>query len=243
MADQYDSYDVDLKEIACAKVTAQFQSGKSVFIPTLFTFVDQLQDIADNNLDILKARSIDLAMMKMLDNIGDLLGLPRGIDDTILLKWWTVDNTELTVDTTDVGAWITGASLYKTATIDDETYRQRLRGQAFKNHTIDGIGDFYAWCKISYGINITLIRDMQNFRDFILGYVIDEVTEEEIKEITTLKNTDAVKNQYFSPIPPGFRFTYSTPLFIKTFAFDVRNDLMDGWDVGRATIFQPLNLT
>lgn len=202
---------VDYLEEARSRVTFQF-SDKPMFDKFVQLMLANNIDIQLALKDLMQKRSIDTAEGVQLDIIGEIVGQPRTLIDTALLKYFAFDGVldgegygsldDLTVG----GNWYSlGQPLAGNTLLNDEQYRLFIKAKILKNRTNATPNDFLEFIKFVYGTEINCVISEGNAEFTIL--VGKELNSFEKALLTYTTNVDGY-DVPFIPKPVGVKVNY-----------------------------------
>lgn len=196
---------------ARGRVTEQFKD-KLVFdkyIQLLLSVSEEQQLVLK---DLMQKRSIDTAQGVQLDIIGDIVGQPRTLLDTALLKYVAFDGYPEAQSFGDLndnslgGYWYSlGAALSGNTLLNDEQYRLFIKAKILKNKTNATPNDFLEFVSFVFGTQLNNIIVEGNAEFTVL--VGKELNSFEKALLTYTSNVDGY-DVPFMPKPVGVKINY-----------------------------------
>ena len=207
-----DFYITPYLEEARERKTLAFD-GLPVFDKFLQLMLSEQLNVQDAIRQLMQDRSIDTAVGKQLDIIGDIVGQPRQLTDVVALDWFGFDGAQgansygSTLDTTTGGYYYdVNESLLGTLTLTDEQYRVFIKAKIMKNTTSSTPEDVIAFLKYVLGVSEVLIAS--DSIDETLIFVSDDLDQFRFNILQRI--TLEPYRSYFFPKTLGVGFQFAT---------------------------------
>jgi hypothetical protein len=213
-------------EEARTRVTEQFKR-KPTFDKYLDLLLSGSQELQDALKTIQQQRSIDTAVGSQLDNIGEIVGLPRGLVAKDFFVFFGNKNgpTDLSITPThgtygsltdeSVGApWYSlNGPLISAREPSDEEYRLMIKAKIIKNRTMARPEDVITAYKFLFGASQVIINDtISGTVQIGIGKVLSTVERGLLFNLTNIGS--------LLPKTLGVRYIYSEFTTGRVFAFD-----------------------
>ena len=196
---------------ARSRVTEQFKD-KVVFDKYIQLLVSVSEEQQLVLKDLMQKRSIDTAEGVQLDILGDIVGQPRTLIDTALLKYFAFDtypDAQSFGDLNDnsLGGYFysLGSSLSGNTLLNDEQYRLFIKAKIIKNKTTATPNDFLEFISFVFGTKLNNIITEGNAEFTVL--VGKELNSFEKALLTYTSNIDGY-DVPFVPKPVGVKINY-----------------------------------
>lgn len=155
---------IDYLELARSRTTEQFKiENAPVFDRYLQLLVIEIQNLQQVFRDLKQLRSLDTAIGKQLDIIGDIVGQERVLLNADLYSFFGFQGALKagsfgTLDDASLGSkfYSLGDPLGGNVQLDDDTYRIFIRAKILKNTTASTSEDFIKSLNIIFGTSGTL---------------------------------------------------------------------------------------
>lgn len=212
----------DYLDEARSRVTEQFKD-KVVFDKYIQLLTSSGIDIQLVLQDLMQKRSLDTAVGVQLDILGDIVGQPRTLLDTALLKYFAFDGYPdgqtfgTLTDNSVGGSWYSlGDALTGNTLLNDEQYRLFIKAKILKNRSTATPNDFLNFISFVFGtqVNSIIVEGDASFT-ILVG---KELTSFEKALLTYTSNVDGY-DVPFIPKPVGVRVNYGQFPTNNFFAF------------------------
>lgn len=166
---------------------------------------------------LMQQRSIDSAVGKQLDIIGDIVGQPRDIVDSEFVKWFGYFNNPGASEYGDLSNsakggryWDGEADLLSSVSLDDEQYRVFIKAKIIKNTTRATAEDVIEYLKFVFNAQYVQISDFTPGEAFVDITTAGNFTNFE-KALLTMFSTDKF-DKWFFPKPLGVSMQFTVIL-------------------------------
>lgn len=211
----------DYVEEARSLVTEQFKD-KPVFDRFLRLLLSGMIDAQEVLRQVQQQRSIDTAVGKQLDVIGDIVGRPRGLVTSELFNYFGFQGAPLADsfgslnDPTVGSAWYSiGAPVGISREPSDEEYRLILKAKIIKNRTLARPEDVIEAYKFLFGASrVTINENVDGPASAVIG-IGKILTNVERGLLFNLGGTGTLL-----PKPTGVSYTYTEFAADRVFAID-----------------------
>ncbi len=217
---------VEYLEEARTRVTEQFKR-KPTFDKYLDLLISGSLELQEALKTVQQQRSIDTAVGKQLDNIGEIVGLPRGLvakeffvffgnqnGPTDILKPATHGSYGSVTDASVGSPWFSlNAPLVSAREPTDEEYRLMIKAKIIKNRTMARPEDVIEAYKFLFGASQIIINDeVSGTVQIGIGKVLSTVERGLLFQLTNVGS--------LLPKTIGVKYTYSEYTSGRVFAFD-----------------------
>lgn len=196
---------------ARSRVTEQFKD-KVIFDKFVQLLISQSIDVQLVLNDLMQNRSLDTARGVQLDIIGEIVGQPRTLLDTSLLKYFAFDGYldaqsfgDLNNAATGGQYYSLGAQLTGNTLLNDDQYRLFIKAKILKNRTNATPNDFLDFVGFVFGtkLNNVIVEGDAEFT-ILVG---KELNSFEKALLTYESNVDGYSVP-FIPKPTGVKVNY-----------------------------------
>lgn len=184
--------------------------------------LSEQEDVQDAIRQLMQDRSIDTAVGKQLDIIGDIVGQPRDLTDVSELDWFGFDGAQgansygTTLDTMTGGFYYdVNESLLGNLTLTDDQYRVLIKAKIMKNTTSSTPEDVIAFLKYVLGVRDVLIAS-DNIDDTVI-FVTDDLDQFRFNILQRI--TLEPYRSYFFPKTLGVDIQFATMSTEGVFGF------------------------
>jgi hypothetical protein len=201
----------DYLEVARARYTEQFKN-QLVFDKYVQLWLTSSTELQQALKSLMQDRSVDTAYGVQLDIIGDIVGQPRVLFDTTLLKYFALfdypeaqsygdlNDNSLGGPRWDIDTALTGNTL-----LNDEQYRLFIKAKILKNSTNATPDDMIKFVNFVFGASISVVIAEGNAEFTLL--IGKELSSFEKALLTYVSNIDGF-DVPFMPKPVGVRVSY-----------------------------------
>jgi hypothetical protein len=215
-------------EVARSRVTQQFMlesdgSGPIVFDKFLQLLLGGKIELQEVFRQLMQERSIDTAVGKQLDIVGDIVGQPRELIDTALLTYFAYLGYPNAQSFGDLANPSTGGSyrgvgdpLAGNTLLTDEQYRLFIKAKIIKNNTNATPNQILEFINFVFGSsNNQLIEEGNAAYTLLIGKELSDFE----KVLLTYVSYSSGYPSRFVPKPIGVRVNYGTYISGGAFAF------------------------
>lgn len=209
-------------EIARSRVTEQFKE-EVVFDKYLQLLVDESLDIQNVMKQLYEQRSIDTAVGRQLDVIGDIVGQPRTLVNADLFSFfgfmghWQADSYGSLNDVGVGSVWWDGeASSTGNITLNDDLYRLLIKAKIAKNITRATPEDVMNLTNFIFGTGGSTVEDEGHARFRLM--IGRSLSRQEVGLIRYVNHTASYESKLL-PKPIGVGVEYGSFDYDALFAF------------------------
>lgn len=196
---------------ARSRVTEQFKD-KDVFDRYVQLMISSSEEVQLVLKDLMQKRSLDTAQGVQLDILGEIVGQPRTLLDTSLLKYFAFDTYPDAQSFGDLndnalgGYWYSlGDALTGNTLLNDEQYRLFIKAKILKNRTTATPNDFLEFVGFVFGtqLNNIIVEGNAEFT-ILVGKELNSFEKALLTYTTQIDGYDAP----FMPKPVGVKINY-----------------------------------
>jgi hypothetical protein len=201
----------DYLEVARTRYTEQFKN-QLVFDKYVQLWLTSSTELQQALKSLMQDRSLDTAYGVQLDIIGDIVGQPRVLFDTALLKYFAYFDYpeaqaygDLSDNSLGGPRWDINTALAGNTLLNDEQYRLFIKAKILKNSTNATPDDMIKFVNFVFGASISVVIAEGNAEFTLL--VGKELNSFEKALLTYVSNVDGF-DVPFMPKPVGVKVNY-----------------------------------
>lgn len=214
---------IDIVEKGLSRLMTQWDD-KPVVQGLIKSFLENIQVVEDQNIQLLEERSIDSAVGIQLDILGLLIGQSRNVVEGAYGEYFGFLTNPNGVGFNQAPFFVDGDPIYVTKTLGDDQYRVYLKARAASNGSSGTPEDVIEFFQALFGSSTnTVVKDIGIAHALIsVGHIF---TDEERLIVLSSETNDWI------PRPAGV--TYTVQEFVSDGYFGFSGDLnAAGFNVG-----------